>query len=630
MYRAVIEHPDYMPDELKNRPENYWGHDRGRIYRVVMANAPAGRTDRGAPRLSQASNDNLTKFLEHPNSWHRETAARLLLERNEKSVAAALCSLAVRGTSPVARVRALWVLHGLHQLTSAVVLAALDDPDPRVRAHAVQLGEPWLNTDAKIRSRVLKLAAHADARLRFQVALSLGEVRQVEVDPDVERAVIAALGAIALRDASHRWTRAAVGTSLAKRASAVLRFVLDEAVKQDTLLPGLDELVGELAQLVGARQNPTEIAAVVEALRPLLSPSEGGGAHNRAIDQPGLTLALACIEGLGRGLIRRGASKLECLDKLSIADRLLVSRVFELAVDLARRDDGDSLHRRKAIQVLRHASFDAAGSTLLELAADNANQKVRLAAIEALARFDDPAIAPVLLRNFAGQTPAFRRAIIAAMLANSQRAHLLLDQMQGGHIAPTELQPNQWQVLATHRDANVKRRAEQLQAATMPANRQHAIETYRAALTLSADPRRGKQVFAKNCAGCHQVADVGVNVASDISDSRARSPEQLLVDILDPNRAIDNHYVTYTVMRTDGQVLTGIIGAETASSLTLRQQDNKSVTILRDDIEELRSNGVSLMPTGFEQNLSIPQMADLISFLKNWRYLDGQTQIERR
>jgi hypothetical protein len=42
-------------------------------------------------------------------------------------------------------------------------------------------------------------------------------------------------------------------------------------------------------------------------------------------------------------------------------------------------------------------------------------------------------------------------------------------------------------------------------------------------------------------------------------------------------------------------------------------------------IDEIHSSGVSLMPDGLEKTITLEQMADLISFLKNWRYLDGKT-----
>jgi putative heme-binding domain-containing protein len=153
------------------------------------------------------------------------------------------------------------------------------------------------------------------------------------------------------------------------------------------------------------------------------------------------------------------------------------------------------------------------------------------------------------------------------------------------------------------------------------------LEEYQAALKLPADPLRGKAVFVKNCANCHHVGDVGVDVAPDISDSRVKQPEQILTDILQPNRAIDANYISYTVITADGQVLTGILASETGASITLKQQEGKTVTLARDEIDELQSTGVSLMPEGLEKDLPPQAMADLVSFIKNWRYLDGLTPL---
>ena len=116
-------------------------------------------------------------------------------------------------------------------------------------------------------------------------------------------------------------------------------------------------------------------------------------------------------------------------------------------------------------------------------------------------------------------------------------------------------------------------------------------------------------------------------MAPDIADSRSKQPAQLLTHILQPNRVIDSNYISYSVVTNQGKVLTGILTTETSTSVTLRQAEGKEVTLLRSQIETLRSNGVSLMPEGLEKNISHQQMADLISFIKNWRYLDGQTPL---
>jgi putative heme-binding domain-containing protein len=77
----------------------------------------------------------------------------------------------------------------------------------------------------------------------------------------------------------------------------------------------------------------------------------------------------------------------------------------------------------------------------------------------------------------------------------------------------------------------------------------------------------------------------------------------------------------------DGTVATGILTTETATSITLRQQGGKELVIARSEIDSLRSSGVSLMPEGLERQVPPQDMADLLAFIKNWRYLDGRTPL---
>ena len=178
------------------------------------------------------------------------------------------------------------------------------------------------------------------------------------------------------------------------------------------------------------------------------------------------------------------------------------------------------------------------------------------------------------------------------------------------------------------KNPEIQERLQKLIVANAPADRSQVLAEYQAALTHEHDPLRGRDLFAKNCSQCHKIGDLGVEVAPNISDSRVKTHEQLLVDILDPNRAIDNNYFSYTLVDTAGTVATGIISSETSSSVTMKQPEGKIITVLRSDIEQLKPNGVSLMPVGFEKQLSVAQMADVISFIKNWRYLDGQVPKE--
>jgi putative heme-binding domain-containing protein len=112
-------------------------------------------------------------------------------------------------------------------------------------------------------------------------------------------------------------------------------------------------------------------------------------------------------------------------------------------------------------------------------------------------------------------------------------------------------------------------------------------------------------------------------VGPDIADTRDKTPAYLLTNILDPNRAVDANYFGYTLVTNQGRILTGLVKSETASAITIRLPEGKEETVLRADVDELKSSGLSLMPVGVEKAITVEQMTDLIAFLKNWRYMDG-------
>ncbi|MEZ6071377.1 MAG: c-type cytochrome [Pirellulales bacterium] len=118
------------------------------------------------------------------------------------------------------------------------------------------------------------------------------------------------------------------------------------------------------------------------------------------------------------------------------------------------------------------------------------------------------------------------------------------------------------------------------------------------------------------CAKCHRVDGFGADVGPDISDVRNRSTEALLYDVLDPNLKVEPVFSDYTVVTGDGRVLNGLMVDETAEAVVLRQAEGKQIVVARGQIEQIGTSGLSLMPEGIEQDVTVQQMADLLSFLK--------------
>jgi putative heme-binding domain-containing protein len=169
--------------------------------------------------------------------------------------------------------------------------------------------------------------------------------------------------------------------------------------------------------------------------------------------------------------------------------------------------------------------------------------------------------------------------------------------------------------LLTDGDLAIRRRAQRLFAGDAPGPRPAAIARYHSVLDQLGDPERGRSVFDRECLACHKLGERGHVVGPNLAGVRRKTPEEILLGILDPNREVSPEFVEYTVALEDGRVVTGLIAAETPSSLTLRGREGAEQTILRRNIAEIAGTGQSLMPEGLEKTVTPSEMADLIAFL---------------
>src|SRR5690606_29021298 len=103
----------------------------------------------------------LVAELEHPNAWRRETAQRLLFERQDQAAAAPLRRQLQGSSSAQGRLHALWSLQGLGALRDTDLQIALRDKSAGVREHAVRLAEPRMAQSAPLLDRVLEMADDA-------------------------------------------------------------------------------------------------------------------------------------------------------------------------------------------------------------------------------------------------------------------------------------------------------------------------------------------------------------------------------------------------------------------------------------------------------------------------------------
>ncbi|MBI4621625.1 MAG: c-type cytochrome [Verrucomicrobia bacterium] len=590
MYREIIEHPWSLPPSLKKHLDLNSGNDRGRIYRVV----PDGFKQPPLPRLGAAGTAELVSTLDHRNGWHRDTAARLLFERQDKSAAPLLEKLLRESKSPLGRMHALWALDGQGALNAEQVTRALGDTDDRVREHAVRLAERFLGGKSTaapaLSARLLALAEDPSIRVRYQLAFTLGEMRRPEV--------VKALATIIRRDAGDMWVRAAVLSSLAEGAGEMFRQTVGltgdinkaagESAEKSQL--ALQAFVRELVQVIGARNDTREVAGVLDYVAGAADPA----------------LAFALVHGLGEGLQRAKAAL--------PADRVkpVIERASKLAADKSQAVPA----RAQAVELLTLTTFAESGDLLLSLLALNEKQPVQLAAMHTLGRFTDPKIGAELTQRWRSLTPRLRTEALALLVVRRERLGALLDAVEAKIIRRADLASPQLNFLMNHREPELRARAVKLLTATNVSTREEVVKTFMPALALQGDAAKGKLTYTIRCAFCHRLGGEGFMLGPDLVSVRNTGKEKLLIGILDPSREVLPQYLTYEIETKDGESQLGVLTGETSASVTLRQPFGKDLIIARANIATMRSRGQSIMPE-LEAGLTPQDMADLLEYIAN-------------
>src|SRR4030095_8341761 len=102
---------------------------------------PAIQPNFTAPKMYSETPAQLVSYLSHANGWWRDTAQRLLILKQDKSIVPALQQLARTSDNVVARFHAIWTLEGLGALDPAIVRDAMEDKNPRMRIQGMRASE---------------------------------------------------------------------------------------------------------------------------------------------------------------------------------------------------------------------------------------------------------------------------------------------------------------------------------------------------------------------------------------------------------------------------------------------------------------------------------------------------------
>jgi putative membrane-bound dehydrogenase-like protein len=586
MYRYVIEHPRWIPPQELAKVDVRAGSTMGRVYRIH----PKDRSPRPLPRLDKLDTFGLVAALDSANGWQRDRAGQMLVWNRAVDAVPALEKLASNGSRAEARLHALCVLDGLDRLSPRLVRQALSDKHPGVRRHAVRLAEKRLSTEAAMGPALLALTNDDDAQVRLQLAFTLGVWR----DPRASRA----LAALLLAHAEDVYLTAAVFSGVrADNLPDLLAAVFRACESKPPPERVLHDLLGFAAAFGDAKTLPRWLKEVV-------SPKDGRYA----------SWQWAALAGLLDALERRRQPLDRAADE---SMRNQIAAMLRQARSTASDASANETRRSLAVTLLGRDPKQRDGDLkrLTELLTPQNSLALQSAAVAALGRIADEQVPQLLTERWTAHSPALKGQILDVLLSRATWQRSFLDLIDKKTIPAAEVDATRRQRLLAHRDETIRRRAVKAFDGAINADRRKVLDAYKEAATLPGDSVRGKLVFAKSCAVCHRLDDVGHAVGPDLSGVANKTPLYLLTEILDPNRNVDTRYLGYAATTRAGRTFTGLLASESAASIVLRGQEGKEFTLLRSELDELQSSGKSLMPEGLEKELSKQAVADLIAYL---------------
>ncbi|MCL4203574.1 MAG: c-type cytochrome [Pirellulaceae bacterium] len=602
----------------------------GRIYRVVHA-AAAESTDQPFS-LADASPQELVAALRHPTMLWRKHAQRLLVERGQRDVVPALVELVQdRGVDRiglnVGAIHALWTLHGLGALDEGAANAmayeaaaeALDHPSAGVRRNAIAVLPRSERTSATILDR--QLLADADAQVRLAALLALSEMppsaragRAVAEFLTVPENVAdrwlpdAAVSAAAAHD---RDFLLAVAGETTARPSGKLREAV-AVVSQHYARGGPAESVADLiTSLLDA--DPLIAGAVVEALA--AGWPKGVPADAQAIAAEDWAAMLDKLPSGSKGHWVR----LAALWGNESLNAYTTEIVRSLLATVADEGSGDAARADAARQVIEFQPDNAevVGELVAQIA-PRTSPALASGIIAAVGSGRSSAAGPVLVDAFAGFTPAVKVVAIGVLLSRADWTRSLLDGIEQGAVQLSDLSLDQKQALAVHPDRSIAQRTKQMldRGGGLPSpDRQQVLEQLLPLAERAGDVDAGQKVFKDQCGKCHLFRGEGIAIGPDLTGMTVHPKHEWLTHTIDPSRSVEGNYRVYSVVTVDGRVLSGLLASETGTSIEMFDAEGKRHVVLREDIDELVASPKSLMPEGFEKQVSETDIANLLEYV---------------
>lgn len=604
MYRDVIEHPEWIPDEIEETLDLQAGKDKGRIYKISSQDY---NEDEG--QFSTNPND-LISALSSSNQWKRMTAHRLLLEQELSLESQRQLIGHISSGNEFARLHAMWILHLHDKLSVRSILALLDDEKAGIRENALMIAENSTSIDI-VSSRIVSGLSDSNPRVSMQAALSASLIHNYFK----QQKLIEEIVKTSFKNADEYLIAA---RTIASHSNPM-------AVLQQLSLSAEDNKPFVKSLLHTYSRDSKELLAAIELI----------AEANLSDDDLASYLTALQVGQVDKGIKSQIASKLNSIEKkeslpiltataaLRKQLNLPLSSYFNVAVDDALKASlikDESLDARlQNVSLLESVPFKRKQQTLFALMENDQPLDLQQRALQQLWNVNDKRVGQFLVDKWNELSPTSRSQASDVLLYKELHHDALLSGLESSQINIGEMNfdlERRRTLLWWTDNEDTKRRAEALFSDAGVVNRKEAIHNMKDALALEGSIDNGSEVFDVLCGQCHLYKDQGYDVGPVLTEINRKSKESLLHEILDPNAAVDTRYINHKVEMVNGDIHLGIIHSETDNVIQLKKLGGSSIEIKKVDIKRFASLGTSLMPEGLEGNMTNQEMADLMAFLQ--------------
>ncbi|MHB1421889.1 MAG: PVC-type heme-binding CxxCH protein [Gemmataceae bacterium] len=624
-YNYIVQHNPTPPGFETGKGNAYVTPLRdkkhGRIYRIVNESAKL------SPKLNldKATPAQLVDTLKNDNMFWRLQAQWRLVERPPVAMLAKLIALAGDPSTDATgkkepAIHTLWTLHGLGGTSKAAPLSVYSDlghASPGVRRAA--LGVLPRSEDLVITILKADLLKDREPLVRRAALLALSEMPPSK---DAGNAILAVL--MAPENAKDRWIPLAATCAAARHDVGFLTAALTAKTNTDTVrrvvrivaehyargtaLSHLSDLLNRLKDA-----NPADAEVLLEGFAAGWPKSK-----TPKLDETTRDALVALMPRLGSN---------GQINLATLAGRWGMASRFDKAMAGLRKTllavvaDENKSEKERIESAQRLAQMNPDRTVLESLFGEvspKASPTLSAGILDAAGQAVSPHVAALLIERWNQLTPQLRQKAIAILLGRPEWSAALLDALDKGTVPAADLSLDQSQQLTNHPDKKLAHRARAILArgGRLPSpDRKKVLDEYMPLVEKTGEVRKGFEVFKSICAKCHRHGDTGETIAPNLTGFNVHPKSKILQKMLDPNSSVEGNFRQYTVTTKAGRIINGLLASETKTAIEIVDTEAKRHVVLRDDIDEMTASNRTIMPEGFEKQLSKDDFVNLLEFL---------------